>query len=288
MKKIILTLLGMLMITSASAVEYKYSPLVKEGKKWVYFYSDTQEYFYVGFFHNTTEMNGHNYINYYIQEGVSEPNEMNDDDATLAAFYREEDKKVYCVYNNWVEIDGQIYYNQYQFAKYFDEHTGESEIFDFNDVTDPYVNYTNGYQPLFEGLEVEVTQEQLGNYLSNFYSIGDDIVIAERCGVVRDSRANSDRILNPFEHRYLNGSLMFPKLAYIEEDGNIIYEGENYVAAMEYLNSSSITTVAGDKQVKSVRYYNLAGVESAEPQQGVNIKVTTYSDGSRTTEKVIK
>ena len=35
MKKIIFTLLGLLMVTSASAVEYQYSPLVKEGKKWV-------------------------------------------------------------------------------------------------------------------------------------------------------------------------------------------------------------------------------------------------------------
>ena len=43
-----------------------------------------------------------------------------------------------------------------------------------------------------------------------------------------------------------------------------------------------------NKSVESVRYYNLAGVESAEPQQGVNIKVTTYSDGTRSSEKVIK
>ncbi len=35
-------------------------------------------------------------------------------------------------------------------------------------------------------------------------------------------------------------------------------------------------------------YYNLAGVESAEPFKGVNLKVTTYTDGSRTTEKIIK
>ena len=51
---------------------------------------------------------------------------------------------------------------------------------------------------------------------------------------------------------------------------------------------SSVMTVKGDKQMIGVRYYNLAGVESAEPQQGVNIRVTTYTDGSRTTEKIIK
>ena len=43
-----------------------------------------------------------------------------------------------------------------------------------------------------------------------------------------------------------------------------------------------------NKSVESVRYYNLAGVESAEPQPGVNLKVTTYSDGSRTTQKIVR
>ena len=50
----------------------------------------------------------------------------------------------------------------------------------------------------------------------------------------------------------------------------------------------AITSIEGDKQVKSIRYFNLAGVESAEPQQGVNIKVTTYSDGTLKSEKIIK
>ena len=77
-------------------------------------------------------------------------------------------------------------------------------------------------------------------------------------------------------------------LAYIEDDGKIIYKGENYDAAMEYLNSSSITTIAGNKQAVGIRYYNLAGIESAEPFKGVNLKVTTYTDGTRTTEKLIK
>ena len=299
MKKIIFTLLGMLMMTSASAVEYQYSPLVKEGKKWVYFYSNDSG-FYVGQLVNTTEMNGHNYINYYVQEGLSTPDinleeansspEPNFDVANLRAFFREEDKRVYIVYNSWSvnQDDGHTYYQQYQFAKYFDEATGESVIYDFNDVADPYVNYTYGYQPLFEGVDIEVTQEQLGEYLSNLYKIGDEVVIAERCGAVKDYRQNNDMMLNPLNQRYPNGGEPTRMLAYIEDDGKIIYKGENYDAAMEYLNSSSITTIAGNKQAVGIRYYNLAGIESAEPFKGVNLKVTTYTDGTRTTEKLIK
>jgi len=45
--------------------------------------------------------------------------------------------------------------------------------------------------------------------------------------------------------------------------------------------------VAG-KRVVSVRYYNAAGLQSAQPFDGVNIVVTTYADGSKKTEKVIR
>ena len=49
-----------------------------------------------------------------------------------------------------------------------------------------------------------------------------------------------------------------------------------------------VEEVEKDKSVTSVRYYNLTGVESAEPQQGVNIRVTTYSDGTRKSEKMVR
>lgn len=43
-----------------------------------------------------------------------------------------------------------------------------------------------------------------------------------------------------------------------------------------------------NKTVANVKYYNLMGVESATPFQGVNIVVTTYDDGTRSSRKVIK
>ena len=42
------------------------------------------------------------------------------------------------------------------------------------------------------------------------------------------------------------------------------------------------------KAVAGVKYYNVAGVESDRPFQGVNIVVTRYTDGSTATRKVIK
>lgn len=49
-----------------------------------------------------------------------------------------------------------------------------------------------------------------------------------------------------------------------------------------------VVEVENAKSVASVKYFNLVGVESSEPQDGVSIKVTTYSDGTRTTEKIFK
>ena len=78
-------------------------------------------------------------------------------------------------------------------------------------------------------------------------------------------------------------------LSAVYENGELVYKGRAYDEAQQLKEEfNAITNIAGDKQTVGVRYYNLAGVESAEPQQGVNIKVTTYNDGTRSSEKVIK
>lgn len=51
---------------------------------------------------------------------------------------------------------------------------------------------------------------------------------------------------------------------------------------------TAITDVAASTSPVAVDYYNVAGVRSSTPFKGVNIVVTQYSDGSRTTEKMVK
>lgn len=53
--------------------------------------------------------------------------------------------------------------------------------------------------------------------------------------------------------------------------------------------STGINTVqVGNGEIKSVKYVNVAGIVSDRPFQGVNIVVTEYTDGSRSTSKMIK
>lgn len=51
---------------------------------------------------------------------------------------------------------------------------------------------------------------------------------------------------------------------------------------------TSIFGVISAKEVADVKYYNVAGVESDRPFQGVNIEVTRYTDGSKSTRKILK
>ncbi|MBR5638787.1 MAG: hypothetical protein IKW83_03380 [Muribaculaceae bacterium] len=53
------------------------------------------------------------------------------------------------------------------------------------------------------------------------------------------------------------------------------------------ITNISIVSV-GNAQVKSVKYVNVAGIVSDTPFDGVNIVVTEYTDGTRTTTKMLK
>lgn len=64
-----------------------------------------------------------------------------------------------------------------------------------------------------------------------------------------------------------------------------VYVGEPYVPTP---TPTAVTDVTSSKAVKNINYYNLAGMQSATPFDGVNIVVTTYTDGSKSSKKVMK
>ncbi len=55
-----------------------------------------------------------------------------------------------------------------------------------------------------------------------------------------------------------------------------------------HLPTSGIGSVVVNKEIVKVEYVNMAGMRSSSPWNGVNIKVTTYNDGSISTTKIIK
>lgn len=63
----------------------------------------------------------------------------------------------------------------------------------------------------------------------------------------------------------------------IDNDIEVVFTSTGTVTGVESANAA--------KTVASVKYYNIAGIESAQPTQGINIVKTTYTDGSQSVAK---
>ena len=51
---------------------------------------------------------------------------------------------------------------------------------------------------------------------------------------------------------------------------------------------TGVDTISANKQVENVIYYSPTGVAHATPFDGINIMVTTYTDGSTSATKFVK
>ena len=66
---------------------------------------------------------------------------------------------------------------------------------------------------------------------------------------------------------------------------------KNDIEVEIFLNKGTATAVAdvaASKQVAGVDYYNMQGQRSNSAHEGVNVVVTRYTDGTKTTAKVVK
>ena len=78
-----------------------------------------------------------------------------------------------------------------------------------------------------------------------------------------------------------------------EIENNTVNFGENAIdndinVTVKLQTSTGVDTTVHSAQVADVKYFNLAGVASSVPMTGVNLQVTTYSDGTRSVSKIIK
>lgn len=61
------------------------------------------------------------------------------------------------------------------------------------------------------------------------------------------------------------------------------FEGYNLIEDI-----TSVKQVETSKEVARSKFYNVQGIETTQPQKGVNIQVTEYTDGSKKTVKILK
>ena len=292
MKRISFLLLWLLAFASAGAVENEYVPLVREGVVWEYvgYYHAWPEpgyeriQLYTLEFNGTTVIDGKTYYNifrtYYDQQG-------NAKEPYLAAYVREEGKVVTAIENDvygesindyfWWFIPGTLYdFNKPMFLP--------DEAAECAEINYPISEYSMA--DTYQEFEVGIGQTVRRGYQIIAYDTPNDPEYSFKTieGIGVDCGFGD--LLVPYRE-YLTSINPMSSLSAVYENGELVYQGCGYDEAQELKNLNAITIVTGDKQVANVRYYNLAGVESTELQPGVNIKVTTYSDGTRKSEKVV-
>ncbi len=297
MKKITLFLLGLLVMTSASADENEYVPLVREGVVWEYVGHDFEDeneniihrpVLYTIEFNGTTNIGDKLYNNVYR---TNYDEQCNPQEPYLVAYVKEENKIVTAIdiYKHWWSIPEILYdFNNPMFMP--DNETLEKlgwEYYSDMELLDYIKSWINNR---YMAIAVEVAGAVRNGYHINYDDgiehygyFEQEYKVVEGIGV--DCRFGD--LLVPYRD-YLTSTNPMASLSAVFENGELVYKGFAYDEAQNLKNPEAITTVAGDKQVKSVRYYNLAGVESAQPVKGVNIKVTTYSDGTTKSEKIVR
>ena len=107
---------------------------------------------------------------------------------------------------------------------------------------------------------------------------GDELPIGEVTDIVKCKIEASDTF-DPSA----GGKLQMYNMKISDDKGSTSFRLDDLFVATDV-----IETLAGDKAVKSVKYVNMLGVESNEPFDGVNVVVTTYQDGTKASQKVVK
>ncbi len=178
----------------------------------------------------------------------------------------------------------------------------------------------NFYEPNGVGLVAKVYRNHIEGSLWGVTVVGCKDVNLGRTDVAEDDE-NYCPGLNVFinngngsEQNGFDGDSEFQRFDLYNNSGNTVYAMNNYwyigsdasprVTIMDVEDNPALgqviytpwagTTATGidtartARSLTGVKYYNINGVESTTPFQGVNIIVNEYNDGSKTTGKVIR
>lgn len=106
---------------------------------------------------------------------------------------------------------------------------------------------------------------------------------------------NVDYSLNSVDKPELEDNKVYSFEALVKEEkgpSHVIGASTKFVVYPLNLDADKVATGVNDvnsaKEVKGVSYFNMMGVESAQPFDGVNIMVTTYTDGTQSAAKVLR
>ncbi len=247
--------------------------MVVDGRKWVYYVADYSvegeqagAHMYTLELNGTSEIGGKTYANVYR---YGEDEVLNTATMQPVAFLREDGNKVYGLRS---ELADEIpdFYGQIEMFLDTEE---ERVLYDFEERVNPNfkLEVTNAsFTTTGDGVCREVAKNATGYTLVE--GLGPDFRGADLLVLFYALPTGSSYSISGL-------------VSVMDKTDKVIFKGVNFG-----LKPNAIEDVTGDaaKTVAGVRYFNLLGVESAEPFQGVNVVVTTYTDGSRQARKVIR
>jgi hypothetical protein len=272
MKKTLLTLLVLLGITQAVAQEYEYVPFVREGAKWVYFYTNYDYPFSphnpnlaLGKVYLTLEFRGDTVINGKTYKAMHKyyGNAINEENDTIPVYMREENKVVYgFVPNRKIYMDCLIGMGVSYNENIFDGE--EFTLYDFNDPA-AYLTEKLGWEyedvPFYYST-VSIDTIATGNHMLRRFAIGAGDMptplfsIIEGIGYDIMEGMLEGYTLFPLRKMTIGSSVIFA-LSHVIENGEIIYKGFRYREE----DFDGIGEVVADKTRRPLdaNYYNLMG-----------------------------
>ncbi len=205
-------------------------------------------------FNGTTTIDGlvyHNiYRTYYDEQG-------NAKEPYLAAYIREEGKVVKAIPNDndsydinemyWWNIPDVLYdFNNPMFLP------TDSYYIEFAEINYPISEYSRA--DTYQEFEIEIGQTLRKGYQIIDYDAPDDpeytFKVIEGIGV----DCGFGDLLVPYR-TYITGINSMSGLSAVYENGELVYKGCKYDEAQELKQLNAITTISGEKQAVSVRYY---------------------------------
>ncbi len=190
-----------------------------------------------------------------------------------SAFTWGQDGVTYAIYNPEVDLSSVLPaatgYQLYNYRLWVD-YDDNAPAWDFEKGDDGKIHLTTKMdRPLYNGQETHIGGEGQGG--------------KDNWAFVAPANLEQVKLVARFYYKKNSSSKARPtdkdRLYYVVENQTIIPLNQII---------TGVSNVNSDKQVAGVKYYNLMGVESNEPFNGVNIVVTRYTDGSISTSKVLK
>lgn len=142
-------------------------------------------------------------------------------------------------------------------------------FYKLDDIVESYIFYTDEYMNLDEDMEIipyNFTDGDedilLGGSTIYLYQIGFDDIGIQAINNTDGKECRSNRVW------YYGGV----------EEGTATFDGEPVGIS---------DSVSAEKKVTGISYYDLSGVKASAPRKGINLKVVTYSDGTRKTVKMV-